>query len=76
MQRGPPPTERVDGHRGVGGQGEIDVRFDTLLRMADKLMLFKYIIKNTAWHALQRAYTPSAGTLRGSTGNEVEHAEH
>jgi glutamine synthetase len=33
---------------GSGGQGEIDVRFDTLLSMADKMMTFKYIIKNVA----------------------------
>lgn len=31
---------------GTAGQAEIDVKFDTLLSMADKLMLFKYIIKN------------------------------
>ncbi|MDH5639267.1 MAG: glutamine synthetase beta-grasp domain-containing protein, partial [Nitrospinota bacterium] len=31
------------------GQGEIDMRFSPLLDMADKLMLFKYIIKNVAW---------------------------
>jgi glutamine synthetase len=33
---------------GTAGQAEIDMRFDTLLRTADKLMLFKYVIKNTA----------------------------
>ncbi len=33
---------------GTAGQAEIDVRFDTLLRMADKMMLFKYVVKNTA----------------------------
>ena len=33
---------------GTAGQGEIDIRFDSLLRTADKLMLFKYIVKNTA----------------------------
>jgi glutamine synthetase len=33
---------------GTAGQAEIDMRFDTLLRMADKLMLYKYIIKNVA----------------------------
>ena len=32
-----------------GGQGEIGIRFDTLLRMADKLMTFKYVLKNVAW---------------------------
>ncbi|HSK96557.1 MAG TPA: type I glutamate--ammonia ligase [Euzebyales bacterium] len=36
---------------GTAGQGEIDMRFDTLLRMADKLMLFKYIVKNVALQA-------------------------
>ncbi|MGH8932004.1 MAG: type I glutamate--ammonia ligase [Egibacteraceae bacterium] len=33
---------------GTAGQAEIDMRFDTLLVMADKLMLYKYIIKNVA----------------------------
>ncbi len=31
-----------------GGQAEIDVRFDSLLKMADTLALFKYIVKNVA----------------------------
>ncbi|MGD0944028.1 MAG: type I glutamate--ammonia ligase [Acidimicrobiales bacterium] len=34
-----------------GGQAEIDMRFDTLLRMADKLMLYKYVVKNVARNA-------------------------
>jgi glutamine synthetase len=33
---------------GTAGQAEIDMKFDTLLRMADKLMLYKYICKNVA----------------------------
>ena len=32
----------------TGGQNEIDLRFDTLSRTGDKLMLYKYIIKNMA----------------------------
>ena len=32
----------------TGGQCEIDMRFDSLLRMADKFLKFKYVIKNTA----------------------------
>jgi len=32
----------------TAGQGEIDMRFNTLCRMADHLMLYKYIIKNVA----------------------------
>lgn len=33
------------------GQCEIDVKFDTLTAMADQLMWFKYVVKNTAWRA-------------------------
>ncbi|HTW97455.1 MAG TPA: type I glutamate--ammonia ligase, partial [Acidimicrobiales bacterium] len=32
----------------TAGQAEIDMRFDTLLSMADKLMLYKYVVKNVA----------------------------
>lgn len=35
-------------------QAEIDMRFDTLLRMADKLLIYKYIIRNVAY---QNGYT-------------------
>jgi glutamine synthetase len=35
----------------AGGQCEIDLRFDSLLTMADKVMLYKYIVKNTARRA-------------------------
>jgi len=33
---------------GTGGQAEIDMRFDELLKMADQFMWYKYIIKNVA----------------------------
>ena len=33
---------------GAAGQAEIDYRFDTLIRSADKLLLYKYVVKNTA----------------------------
>jgi glutamine synthetase len=32
----------------TAGQAEIDMRFDTLVRMADKVLLYKYIVKNVA----------------------------
>jgi glutamine synthetase len=35
----------------TGGQCEIDMRFDSLLNMADKLLLYKYIVKNVAKRA-------------------------
>ena len=41
---------------GTAGQAEIDMRFDTLLRMADKLMLYKYVVKNVA-HAAGKTAT-------------------
>jgi glutamine synthetase len=33
---------------GTAGQAEIDMRFDELLKMADKLMTYKYVLKNVA----------------------------
>ena len=32
----------------TAGQGEIDVKFDSLMRMGDKMMWYKYIVKNIA----------------------------
>src|SRR5437870_2113199 len=31
---------------GTAGQTEIDMRFDTLVSMADKVMMYKYVVKN------------------------------
>ena len=42
---------RVEKHHhevATAGQGEIDLRFDTLLKMADQMMMYKYIVKNVA----------------------------
>ena len=32
----------------TAGQAEIDMRFDALVKMADELMWYKYIVKNVA----------------------------
>ena len=32
----------------TGGQNEIDMRFDTLTKMADKVLWYKYSAKNVA----------------------------
>jgi len=41
------------------GQCEIDMRFDTLTTMADKLMKYKYIVKNTAYqHGYVATFMP------------------
>jgi glutamine synthetase len=42
------PVELQHHEVGTAGQGEIDIRFDTMLRTADNLMMFKYIVKNVA----------------------------
>jgi glutamine synthetase len=36
---------------GTGGQAEIDMRYDNLLKMADHFMWYKYIVKNVARRA-------------------------
>ncbi len=38
-------------HEVATSQHEIDMRFDTLTRVADKLMTYKYVVKNTAAQA-------------------------
>jgi len=41
------------------GQCEIDMKFDTLTTMADKLMKYKYIVKNTAYqHGYVATFMP------------------
>jgi len=43
--------ERAHHEVGTAGQAEINYKFDTLQRAGDQMMLFKYIVKNTAWQA-------------------------
>lgn len=42
------PVEMQHHEVAAPGQAEIDMRFDTLTNMADKLMTYKYVVKNTA----------------------------
>jgi glutamine synthetase len=35
----------------AGGQAEIDLKYDRLLRMGDKLQTYKYVVKNVAYQA-------------------------
>jgi glutamine synthetase len=34
---------------GTAGQAEIDIKFDSMLRIADKVLNYKYVVKNVAW---------------------------
>ena len=42
-------VERAHHEVGTAGQAEINYQFDELLKAADDVMKFKYIIKNVAW---------------------------
>jgi glutamine synthetase len=42
------PVERQHHEVATAGQAEIDMTFDTLVSMADKLMMYKYVVKNVA----------------------------
>jgi glutamine synthetase len=42
------PVEAFHHEVGAPGQAEIDIRFNTLVKTADNMLLYKYITKNTA----------------------------
>jgi glutamine synthetase len=48
LQRMGIPVERQHHEVATAGQAEIDIRFDSLVNMGDKLMTFKYVIRNVA----------------------------
>ncbi len=58
------------GHHEVGsaGQAEVGMRFDPLCAMADKLMWFKYVVKNVA-RRHQKTATFMPKPLYGDNGN-------
>ncbi|MGI8698750.1 MAG: type I glutamate--ammonia ligase, partial [Mycobacteriales bacterium] len=53
---------------GTAGQAEIDFRFGTLLKTADNLMLFKYVVKNAA-RAAGRTVTFMPKPIFGDNGS-------
>jgi glutamine synthetase len=42
-------VERAHHEVGTAGQAEINYRFDSLVNSADKVQIFKYVVKNVAW---------------------------
>ena len=61
-------VERAHHEVGTAGQAEINYKFDSLLHAADKLMLYKYVIKNVAW-ADGRSATFMPKPLFGDNGS-------
>ncbi len=53
-------TAEVHHHEvATAGQAEIDMKYDSLVRMADKVMLFKYVVKNVCKRAgLSASFMP------------------
>jgi len=61
-------VERSHHEVGTAGQAEINYRFDTLLTSADKVMLFKYVVKSVA-HAHGKTVTFMPKPLFGDNGS-------
>ncbi|HEY3450966.1 MAG TPA: type I glutamate--ammonia ligase [Myxococcales bacterium] len=61
-------VERQHHEVATAGQAEIDIRFDSLTRCADKLMWFKYVCKNVA-HRAGKTVTFMPKPLFGDNGS-------
>src|SRR6476660_8796774 len=62
------PVEVQHHEVGTAGQAEIDIRFGTLVQTADRLMLYKYIVKNVC-HKLGYTATFMPKPLFGDNGS-------
>jgi glutamine synthetase len=61
-------VERSHHEVGTAGQAEINYRFDSLAKSADKVMLFKYVIKGVA-HAAGKTVTFMPKPIFGDNGS-------
>jgi len=62
------PIEAQHHEVASGGQCEIDLRFQPLVRAADQLMMFKYFVKNTA-KAANKTVTYMPKPIEGDNGS-------
>lgn len=68
LERAGMRVERQHHEVASGGQAEINIRFDSALEMADKMMWFKYIIRNVA-HRHGKTVTFMPKPLFGDNGS-------
>jgi glutamine synthetase len=66
------PIEAQHHEVATGGQGEIDMKFDELVPMADKVLKYKYIVKNVAArHGKTATFMPKPLFMDNGTGMHV-----
>ncbi len=66
------PVELHHHEVGGAGQAEIDIRFDTLLRMSDNMQIYKYIVRNVArQHNLIATFMPKPLFEENGSGMHV-----
>ena len=58
------PVEIHHHEVGTAGQCEIDMRFDTLIKMGDNVQTYKYVVRNTAQQARQGRHLHAEADLR------------
>ena len=72
MQRYGIVVEKHHHEVATAGQGEIDMRFDGLLKMADQVMAYKYVVKNVARrHGKVATFMPKPLFQDNGTGMHV-----
>jgi len=68
-------VERDTHERATAGSAEIDIKYDSLLRMADKFNLFKYIVRNIAVkHEKSATFMPKPLFTHNGSGMHTHHS--